>query len=153
MQKRYVHNFSVIENNADLAGYIVNYVVQCTKDELLQGNQEEPYCKIAREVLREVDCKATAMKPELGRIIEDCMSSQLIKLDTRIPVDVVDVKDLNSKFHVEPAEYYAMKAVIATQNDDLNDLKNLIIQLTKERLELQQELNSLKGACPRDAIC
>lgn len=151
--KKYVHNFSGIENNADLAGYIISYVVQCMRDELLGGNQSEPYCNIAQEVLREVDCKAIAMKPELGHIIEECISSHLIKVDSTAQVEIKTVEEARREFHVEPAEYYAMKAVIDTQNQDLNDLKNLIIRLTKERLELQQELNTLKGECPTNVIC
>lgn len=153
MSKMHVFNFEGVENKEDLAEYLVNYVVQQLRKELASGNLAEPYCNIAREVLRSVECKATEMKPELGQIIEQGISSYLIKAEPSDSVEVKTVEEAKREFHVEPAEYYAMKAVINVQNDDLNDLKNLIIQLTKERLELQRELNSLKGECPRDAIC
>lgn len=153
MSKMYVFNFEGVENKEDLAEYLVNYVVQQLRKELASGNLAEPYCNIAREVLRSVECKATEMKPELGQIIEQGISSYLIKVEPSDSVEFETVEEAKREFHVEPAEYYAMKAVINVQHDDLNDLKNLIIQLTKERLELQRELNSLKGECPRDAIC
>ena len=153
MSKMYVFNFEGVENKEDLAEYLVNYVVRNLREELVSGNRAEPYCNIAREVLRSVECKATEMKPELGQIIEQGISSYLIKIDPEAQVEIKTIDDVRREFHVEPAEYYAMKAVIDRQNQDLNDLKNLIIKLTKERLELQRESNSLKGECPRDAIC
>lgn len=153
MSKMYVFNFEGVENKEDLAEYLVNYVVRNLRDELMYGNVAELYCNIAREVLRSVECKATELKPELGQAIEQWIASHSIKIDPEAQVEIKTIDDVRREFHVEPAEYYAMKAVIDRQNQDLNDLKNLIIKLTKERLESQRELNSLKGECPRDAIC